>query len=92
MLKIRLMKPGKSIKRRYHFKIVVMEDRRARDSKFVDELGYYNPACKLLKVDIEKYEDWIKKGAQPTDKAQALYKRYKRELSKKGEKDESQRS
>jgi small subunit ribosomal protein S16 len=82
MLKIRLRKPGKSIKRRYHFKIVVMESSRARDSKFVDSVGYYDPARNLLKFDVEKYQDWIKKGAKPTETVESLFKRYKKQIDK----------
>jgi small subunit ribosomal protein S16 len=81
MLKIRLRKPGKSIKRRYHYKIVVTEAKFARDSKFVKQLGYYNPTRKLLKIDIDKYQEWIKKGAQPTQTVASLFKRYKKQVA-----------
>lgn len=79
MLKIRLMKPGKSVKGRYHYKIVVIDIRKARDSKFVDEIGYYDPARKLLSFDVEKYGDWFKKGARPTETVASLLKRYKKQ-------------
>lgn len=82
MLSIRLRKPGKSIKRRYHFKIVVSEARKARESDFVEEVGFYDPARDLLKIDIEKYESWIKKGAHPTETVEKLFKRYKKDLKK----------
>jgi small subunit ribosomal protein S16 len=87
MLKIRLRKPGKSIKRRYHSKIVVIEAKSARDARFVAQLGYYDPSQKLLKIDIPKYEAWIKKGAQPTETVATLFKKYKKEsqAGKKGE-------
>lgn len=81
MLKIRLRKPGKSIKRRYHYKIVVTESKFARDSKFVKQVGYYNPARKLLKIDVDKYQEWIKKGAQPTQTVASLFKRYKKKVA-----------
>lgn len=80
MLKIRLRRPGKSIKGRYHYKIVVTEARSARESKFTAQLGHYDPSCKLLKIDIEKYESWIKKGAQPTETVASLFKRYKKTI------------
>lgn len=79
MLRIRLMRPGKLVKGRRHFKIVVMESKRGRDSKFVDDIGYYNPAEELLEVDLDKYQDWIKKGAQPTETVHSLVKRYRRQ-------------
>ena len=78
MLKIRLRRPGKSVKRRYHYKIVVTEAKSARESKFVAQIGHYDPSCKLLKFDIPKYETWVKKGAQPTETVATLFKRYKR--------------
>jgi small subunit ribosomal protein S16 len=89
MLRIRLRKPGKSIKRRYHFKIVVMESSRARDSKFVDSVGYYDPSRNLLKFDVEKYQEWIKKGAKPTETVGSLFKRYKKQIEKERSKNVS---
>jgi small subunit ribosomal protein S16 len=79
MLKIRLRKPGKSVKRRYHFKIVVAEARSKRDSKFVDQVGWYDPSRDLLKIDVDKYKDWVKKGAHPTETVASLFKKYKKE-------------
>ena len=78
MLKIRLRRPGRSVKRRYHYKIVVAEAKSAREAEFVAQLGYYDPSRKLLKFEISKYETWIKKGAKPTETVATLFKRYKR--------------
>ena len=78
MLKIRLRKPGKSAKHRYHYKIVVTEAKNPRESKFVTQVGYYDPSRKLLKLDIEKYQTWIKKGAKPSETVGSLFKRYKK--------------
>ena len=80
MLKIRLMKPGKSVKRRYHFKVVVTEAKSARDSKFVEQVGYYDPSRKISGFNLEKYEEWIKKGAQPTETVASLARKYKKTL------------
>ncbi len=85
MLKIRLMKPGKSVKRQTHFKIVVMESKKARDSSFVEQLGYYNPSRKMLNIDLTKYEEWLKKGAQPTETVVSLVKRYRKNQEKSKE-------
>ena len=79
MLKIRLRKPGKSIKRRYHFKIVVTEAYSARESRFVEQIGVYDPSHELLKIDIEKYQEWTKKGAKPTGTVASLFKRYRKQ-------------
>ncbi|MDD5195258.1 MAG: 30S ribosomal protein S16 [Candidatus Omnitrophica bacterium] len=82
MLRIRLRRPGKVAKGRYHSKIVVMEKKSARDSKFLEQLGFYDPSQNLLKMDTSKYEAWVKKGAQPTETVASLYKKCKKELSK----------
>jgi len=83
MLRIRLRKPAKCIKHRYHFKIVVADARESREGRFVEEVGYYDPANDLLKMDLEKIQDWIKKGAQPTETVKSLIKRYKKLLKSK---------
>lgn len=51
------------------YRIVVMEARTSRQGKIVESLGWYNPGLneKGLQVDMTKYEEWVKKGAQPTD-------------------------
>lgn len=79
MLRIRLRKPGKSVKHRYHFKIVVTEAKNPRESKFVAQVGYYDPSRKLLKVDIEEYQTWIKNGAKPSETVASLFKKYKKD-------------
>jgi len=87
-LKIRLTKPGKSVKRRYHFKIVVDEARSKRDGRFVEQIGYYDPSYQpeMLKIDLDKYQEWIKKGAKPTETVASLYKRYKKRQKQTGAK------
>ncbi|MFC1514391.1 30S ribosomal protein S16 [Candidatus Omnitrophota bacterium] len=83
---IRLRKPGKSVKRRYHYKIVVDEKRSKVNGRFIAQLGFYDPSVKpkILKLDLEKYEQWIKKGALPTETVKSLAKKIKKS-SKKGE-------
>jgi small subunit ribosomal protein S16 len=78
MLKIRLRRPGRSVKRRYHYKIVVIEAKSARESRFVAELGYYDPSCKLLKFNIADYEAWVNKGATPSETVATLFRKYKK--------------
>ena len=67
MLKVRLARTGKRGQPTY--RIVVMEARTSRNGKVVDTLGWYNPLVKenSLSLDMNKYQEWIKKGAQPTD-------------------------
>ncbi|MFA7676831.1 MAG: 30S ribosomal protein S16 [Candidatus Omnitrophota bacterium] len=83
MLRMRLRRPGKSVKGRYHYKIVVMEGKFSRESKFLVQIGYYDPSKKLLKFDIEKYQAWLAKGATPTETVKTLFKRYKKQAAKK---------
>ena len=85
MLKIRLRRPGKTVKGRTHYKIVVCEAKYPRESKFVAQIGFYNPTEKLLQMEIPEYESWIKKGAKPTETVASLFKRYKKEAKAKEE-------
>jgi len=72
MLKIRLRRMG--AKKAPFYRIVVAESRFARDGRFVEEIGTYNPLVDPAQVtiDLEKADAWMKKGAQPTDKVKAI--------------------
>jgi small subunit ribosomal protein S16 len=66
MLIIRLFRTGK--KRQPVYKIVVTEKKNApAKGRFVDQVGFYNPITKERKIDKEKVEYWISKGAQRSD-------------------------
>ncbi|MBQ7578957.1 MAG: 30S ribosomal protein S16 [Clostridia bacterium] len=71
-VKIRLTRMGD--KKSPFYRIVVADSRKARDGEYVDLLGTFNPLTspEEIKVDAAKAEDWLKKGAQPTDTAKAL--------------------
>ena len=75
MLKIKLTRTGK--KKQPSYRIVIAEARSKRDGKFVENLGTYNPLQKKTKVKInrERFDYWIKKGAQPTETVRRLYKK-----------------
>lgn len=77
MLKIKLARFGK--KHQAHFRMVVNEARDKRDGKYVALLGHYAPTYqpKILEIDIKAYDEWVGKGAQPTDTVAVLYKRFK---------------
>ena len=72
MIKIRLKRLG-AIHRPY-YRIVVIDSRRARNSRAIEEIGYYHPVEKDNQVQIskERAEHWIKRGAQPTDVVRRL--------------------
>lgn len=74
-VKIRLRRMG--AKKAPFYRIVVADSRFPRDGRFIEEVGYYNPVSEpvQVKIDAEKVQDWIKKGAQPTDTVKALLKK-----------------
>ena len=74
-VKIRLKRMGS--KKNPFYRIVVADVKAPRDSRFIDEVGYYNPLIEPveLKVDAEKVTKWMKTGAQPTDTVRALIKK-----------------
>jgi small subunit ribosomal protein S16 len=76
MVAIRLRRAGS--KKRPFFRVVVTDSRAARDSSFVEILGHYNPRSKpaVVKVDTERVDYWLKKGAQPSDSVRTLIARH----------------
>ena len=78
MLKIRLRRMGAI--RQPHYRIVVADARAPRDGAFIESLGHYNPLTNpaTIQVDVAKYEEWKKKGAQPTDAVASLVKQFNR--------------
>lgn len=75
MVKIRLRRMG--AKKKPFYRIVVADSHKARDGRFIEEIGTYNPLADPaeIKVDTAKAKDWISKGAQPTDTVRALLKK-----------------
>ena len=76
-VRIRLQKPGKSTNKRNNYRIVVMSRASARQSRYLDLLGYYDPAKKpaTILIDHDKLEKWVKKGAQMSDTVKSLVKK-----------------
>jgi small subunit ribosomal protein S16 len=64
-VKIRLRKVGKPTDKRYHYRVVAISSTKARDGRFLEELGSYDPTTKpaTFNVKRDKIEAWIKKGA-----------------------------
>ena len=73
-VKIRLKRMGS--KKNPFYRIVVADSRKPRDGRFIEEIGYYNPLTgpKILRVDADKANNWIKNGAKPTDTVERLFK------------------
>lgn len=72
MVKIRLQREGKKKAPFYH--IVVADSKSPRDGKIIEQIGTYDPMTSpaTIVLDKVKAEDWMKKGAQPTDTVKAL--------------------
>jgi small subunit ribosomal protein S16 len=76
-VKIRLARGG--AKKRPYYRIVVADERMPRDGRFIEKIGHYNPMLaktdeNRVAVDAEKAVEWIKKGAQPTDRVARFLK------------------
>jgi small subunit ribosomal protein S16 len=60
-------------KKRPFYHIVAADSRSPRDGRFIERLGYFNPLLPKdkedrLRLDLDKVKDWMKKGAQPSDR------------------------
>ena len=73
-VKIRLARHG--AKKRPYYRIVVADSRAPRDGRFIEEVGRYNPIAPpaMVQFDMEKVDQWIANGAQPTDTVARLLK------------------
>ena len=72
MLRIRLRRTG--AKKRPSYRVVVADRRAARDGRFVDQLGHYDPLTDppTVVLDEEKTLKWLRQGAQPSDSVRRL--------------------
>lgn len=67
---IRLARHG--TKKAPHYRIVVTDSRNARDGRFIENLGTFDPTSAALVVDRERFEYWRGRGAQPSHTVQRL--------------------
>jgi len=65
MVKIRLTRLGK--KKVPFYRIIVTDSKKARDGEYIEKVGHYDPRSKELKLNRDRIEYWISKGAQPTN-------------------------
>lgn len=72
--RIRLARVGS--KKNPIYRVVVADSRSPRDGRFIEIVGRYNPQTQPSTIDLdgEKIQDWISKGAQPTDSVRRLMK------------------
>lgn len=76
MVIIRLARGG--TKKRPFYQIVVKDSRTARDGRFIEKIGYFNPIATgqetRLKFDLERFKHWVSVGAQLSDRVTSLAK------------------
>ncbi|MEE8119111.1 MAG: 30S ribosomal protein S16 [Gammaproteobacteria bacterium] len=76
MVTIRLARGG--AKKRPFYHIVVTDNRNKRDGRYIERIGFFNPIARggeeKLRVDRERADYWIGKGAKPSDRVANLLK------------------
>ena len=76
MVIIRLARSGAK-KNPYYF-VTVADERKPRDGSFIERLGFFNPSARgqeeRLRIDLEKLNQWVSKGAQLSDRVKKLVK------------------
>ena len=73
MLAIRLARFG--AKKKPTYRVVVIERERARNSRSVEVVGFYNPISKQVQLKHDRIDHWVKNGAQPSDTVTRLIKK-----------------
>jgi len=75
MVVIRLTRFGG--KKKPYYRIVAVDREKPRETRYIDLLGQYNPLTDpaQIKIDFEKYDLWISKGAQPSETVKSLVKK-----------------
>ncbi len=75
MVRIRLRRHGTNS--RPFYRIVVADQRAARDGSFIELLGTYDPLPNppLINIDSDKTQKWLKNGAQPSESVAMLLKK-----------------
>lgn len=75
MVKIRLRRMG--AKKAPFYRVVVADSRNARDGRFIEEIGTYNPLTDpaTVEINMDRANYWIANGAQPTDTVRSLLKK-----------------
>jgi small subunit ribosomal protein S16 len=76
MVTIRLARGG--AKKRPFYQVVVTDSRNARDGRFIERVGFFNPVAQgkeeRLRVNAERYQYWVSQGAQPSERVAQLVK------------------
>ena len=72
-VKLRLTRMG--AKKAPFYRIVAIDERKARDGQYLENVGTYNPATDEVVVKSDRDLYWLGVGAQPTDTVRALLKK-----------------
>jgi small subunit ribosomal protein S16 len=76
MVSIRLSRAGAKKQPFYH--VVITDSRNRRDGRYIERVGYFNPVGKdheeNLRIDIDRVDHWIGRGAQPSERVASLLK------------------
>ncbi|MGO4998060.1 30S ribosomal protein S16 [Oceanisphaera sp. W20_SRM_FM3] len=76
MVTIRLQRGG--AKKRPFYQVVVADSRYARDSRFIEKVGFFNPLAagqaEKLRIDLERINHWVGQGASLSDRVAKLVK------------------
>jgi small subunit ribosomal protein S16 len=76
MVTIRLQRGG--AKKRPFYQMVVTDSRNARDGRFIENVGFFNPVARgqeeKIRVDLNRVEHWVGQGAQLSDRVAKLIK------------------
>ncbi|AEC17573.1 30S ribosomal protein S16 [Gallibacterium anatis] len=79
MVTIRLSRGG--AKKRPFYQIVVADSRYPRDGRFIERIGFFNPIAsgkaERLRIDLDRVNDWVSKGASLSDRVATLVKEAK---------------
>jgi small subunit ribosomal protein S16 len=82
---IRLRRIGKNPKGKPHFRITVFDERMGRDSRVIEELGYYKPTTGVAVLKKERIAHWVKNGAQLSVTVKSLLKKSNKGLPTGGQ-------
>ena len=72
-VKLRLTRMG--AKKAPFYRVVAIDERKARDGQYLDNIGYYDPMKDVININSEKATYWLGVGAQATDTVRALLKK-----------------
>ncbi len=83
MVTIRLARGGS--KKRPFFHITVADHHRARDGRFIERVGFFNPIAKggeeKTRIDLERIDYWVRQGAQLSDRVAKIVKDYRKAIA-----------